>query len=223
MSSTMIVPYDPMAAIEHARSVAEMRLGQVQAELEEEFALALALAGEYAAHLATGGDPTDYPKPEDRGQLQRGIARVAREAVFDAWNVSRERQSLSYPWGQGMPYRWLVHEYLLDRLGQPVPIAPLAVLNRHRIGKQSPQSVAEAAWSLQVATAGAVRVRKVRADGKVAWLARSPIIGDDLADLVWREGVWASSLDRMTDLERQAALGRPFKHHVREYPTEALR
>lgn len=221
MSSTMIVPYDPMAAIKHARSVAEMRLGQVQAELDEEFKGALVLAGEYADHLATGGDPTDYPKPDDPDRQQHGLARVAREAVFDAWNVSRERQSVSYPWGQGMPYRWLVHEYLLDRFGQPVPIAQLAALSRY--SRESPQGVADAAWSLQVVTAGAVRVRKVRSDGKVAWLARSPIIGDDLADLVWREGVWASTLDRMTDLERQAALGRPFKHHVREYPTEALR
>lgn len=226
MSTT--IQYNPRDATLLGRSFAETRLGQVQHELEEEFKLALALAAEYAVHLAAGGDPTDYPKTggDADGRRGHGLVRVAREGVFDAWNGSRDRQSVSYPWGQGMPFRWLVQEYLLDRLGQPVPLTELMALTQGGVVvrgglKPSPQTVADAAWSLQVATQGRVRVRKVRVGGKVAWLARLPVTDDDLADLTCREGVYRSS-DQLSEAERADALTRPFRHQVYEYPQEVL-
>jgi hypothetical protein len=91
-----------------------------------------------------------------------------------------------------------------------------------RAVKPTPSQVAEAAWSLQVAAEGAVRVRKTKVDGKVAWLARLPVKGDDLADLACREGVYSSRVDRMTDAERLEALSRPFSSRVFDYPTERL-
>lgn len=217
MSTT--IPYVPPEAMQYARSVTEMRLGKVQHELGLEYEEALQLADQYAEHLATGGDPTDYPKHDDRDRHHHGLARVAREAVFDSWNGSRPRQSVSYPWGPDMPYHWIVQEYLLDRVGMPVPMSVLSTLARGR--KASPGQVAEAAWSVQVATRGELRVRKVRLDGKVAWLVRQPVEDDALGDIAWREGVYGdgSKLDQAEVLE---ALGRPFKRRVFEYPQELL-
>lgn len=214
------IPYHPQAAGEAARAAAELRLDRVQEHLDEEYGLALQLAAEYADHLDTGGDPTDYPKPDDRDRQQHGLVRVAREAVFDSWNASRERRSVSYPWGQGMPFRWIVQEYLLDRLGEPVPMAQLARMRPSF--KASPGDVADAAWSVQVATQGLVRVRKTKVDGKVAWLAREPQPGDDLVDIGCRASVYRSRLDTMTDEERAEALEQPFRQQVYEYPTEVL-
>lgn len=219
--STTTLPFDALTAYDFAVSAAEMRLGQVQDELDAEYETALELARQYADHLAAGGDPPDYPKTTnaaDRDRDQHGLARVAREAVFDAWNESRDRRSVTYPWGPGMPYRWLVHEQLLNRLGEPIPLGQLAALAPF---KASPKTVADAVWSLQVATRGAVRVRKVRMDGKVCWLARLPVDTDNLLDLPWREGVCHSTLPRMSDEDIADALRRPFKNFVHEYPTEA--
>lgn len=217
MSTT--TTYNAHDASEAARAAADRLLERVQDELAAEHEEAVALAAEYADWLATGGDPTDYPKHDDRDRHHHGLARVAREAVFDTWNGSRERQSVSYPWGPDMPYRWIVQEYLLDRVGMAVPMSLLATLGRGR--KASPGQVADAVWSVQVATQGQLRVRKVRDDGKVAWLVRRPVEEDELADIAWREGVYGdgSNLDQADVLE---ALARPFKRRVFEYPQEVL-
>jgi hypothetical protein len=214
-----VTSYTAHDASEAARTAADRRLERLQDELADEHEEAVALAVEYADHLATDGDPTDYPKHDDRDRHHHGLARVAREAVFDTWNESRTRRSISYPWGPDMPYQWIVQEYLLDRVGEPVPMDKLARL--HRVRKASPAQVAEAAWSVQVATRGELRVRKVRVDGKVAWLVRLPVEADALGDIACREGVWGdgSSLDQAEVLE---ALGRPFKSRVFEYPEERL-
>ena len=217
MSTT--TTYDPAEATAYARQAAEQRLGRLEDDLEREHEEAVALAETYAYQLGSDGDPTDYPKPDNQGH-QHGLAKVAREAVFNAWNETRDRRSVSYPWGPDMPFRWLVQEHLLDRVGEPVPMATLAQLGTGR--KASATQVAEAAWSVQVATAGALRVRKVRVDGKVAWLVRVPVADDGLADLAWREGVHTSRLEAMSDHEREMALARPFKARVFEYPQEVL-
>lgn len=171
--------YDLRAARAAARTAAEMRLGEIESRLAEEYEVACALADDYAAHLAVDGNPWEYSQPERHGAINNGLARVAREAVFNVWNEGRERKSLTYPWG-GLgqaSYRWRVHELLLDRLGEPVTFAELAALVQW--GKASPKDVAQAVWLLQVQSHGAVRVRKTKVGGKAAYLAREPRAGDD--------------------------------------------
>ena len=219
--TTTTVPYSPADAAMYAKTMTEARLGEVQQHLDDEYEEALALAGEYADWLATGGDPTDYPKSSDRDRHNHGLIRVAREAVFAMWNDTRPRRSVGYPWGQNQPWQWIVQEYMLDRVGRPVPLPELAALNRGQRRKGSPTEVAEAVWSIQVATNGQLRVRKTKVDGKVAWLVREPVVLDDLADLGHREGVYGDGL-KLGDLERKAALERPFKRHLVEYPVEVL-
>ena len=220
MSTTTITPYDTQLAGASARVAAERKLGQLQDELEAEYDEALALAGEYADHLLTGGDPTLYPQPHDRARagVLHGIIRVAREAVFDTWNDSRDRRSVTYPWGQGMPTRWLVQEYLLDRQGTPVPLGELTRGTGRRV---SPPEIAEAAWGIQVATRGELRVRKGHVNGKVVWLVRLAIPGDELADIGWRQGVHSGT--SLTEEVVAAALEAPFKSMgFHEYPTEVM-
>lgn len=217
MTSTTI-PYSPADAGMYAKTMTDARLGAVQEQLDDEYEEALALAGEYADHLATGGDPTLYPKPHARDVHNHGLIRTAREAVFAMWNDTRPRKSVGYPWGQGQPFIWLVQEYLLDRLEQPVALAELRKVGNNRVGTGSPNQIAEAAWSIQVATRGELRTRKTKLDGKTAWLVRRPVEGDDLHDIGWRDGIWSSTT---LDEERVAdALTKPFKARPSDYPTE---
>lgn len=216
--STTLIPFNAADASDQADLAADLALDRMQDELAEEHAEAVALAREYADHLSAGGDPTWYPKPTQRDRHQHGLARVARVAVFDAWNQSRERRSVSYPWGQHQPYQWLVQEYLLDRLGQPVPVADLRKIGQTARGG-SPAEVAAAAWSIQVDTRGELRVRKTKLDGKVAWLVRPAVPGhDDLYDIGYREGVYGTTA--LDEESIAAALERPFKRNVHEYPSE---
>ena len=207
--------YDPRAASAAARTAAEMRLGQVQGNLDEEYEIAVAFADEYADHLWNGGEPWVYPKTsERRHDLNHGLARVAREAVFDAWNEGRERQSLTYPWGGygNAGYRWQVHERLLDTLGEPVTYSELAALGTGH-SKNSPKDVALAVWTLQVLSRGEVRVRRTKVGTKAAYLARRPAPGDDeLTDNAHLDGYTA---------EEQVA-GQYRQHVPYDFPTEEV-
>jgi hypothetical protein len=220
---TTTTTYDPRGAALAARTVAEMRLGEVHEILAAEFDEACTLATEYAEHLAADGDPIEYPTSSRDNYVSHGLLRRALDAVFDAWNESRERQSITRPWQQrvGGAYTnvtsWLVQEALLNSLGTPVAYADL----RNLRGRPSPQDVAAAAWLLQVVTKGELRVRKTKAAGKVAWLVREYRPGDDEADLHCREGYYPRADAGDTAVARREALEQPFRTRVFDYPEEA--
>lgn len=218
--------YNAYAASQAARTAAEMRLGQVHDQLERELEEAIALADEYASHLAEGGEAWKYPQPErTHSGISHGLARAARASVFDSWNETRERKSVTYPWGErgNNAQRWVLQEALLDSLGTPVKLAEL-VSTRAGQGKPTPSDVASAAWGIQVATRGELRVRKTKVDGKVAWLVREPREGDDLADLKWRDRLYSIENVVATDgSPLPEVLARPFKTTVHEYPEEVTR
>ena len=137
------------------------------------------VAEEYARRLAAGDDPLNYPLPDegDRGgwrQNWRGRSDwlvspyVGLRVVYAAWHEARGSRNPIEPFQNAGAFR--IGERMAESIGTPVLYQELATLFTGSRAKVESDRIAKAL--LEFERAGDLVVRRVKVDGKVAFLIR---------------------------------------------------
>lgn len=170
--------FKPETAVEAVVLAVEKRGAELDDRIDREQREAIEVAEKYAETLAAGGDAGRYPEPrpgnaESRWSRSRLVSyKDALAIVYDRWNEERgERANPFSP--LDFLKRWRLAEYALDHLGETMLYAELGDLGAgpHGSRMQSGEVVSILA-ELQDTNGRDLVLRRVRIDGKVAYLLR---------------------------------------------------
>lgn len=159
--------FDVTDAMDAVRAQHDTRIDELTAQMAQERSDNEEAAGQYARHLAAGGDPTEYDDvPYERFSHTLLSRTLALNIVYVRWNKARGGTNPVSPIQAHT--KWRIAEALHASIGTPVLFSELSALgNKHRGASSS--DVMTAAADAQTDT---LIARKVKLDGKVAYMLR---------------------------------------------------